>query len=66
MNLIHVQTDHSQYRIVRIPSEDVPELSICDSVNELVIVLRGMGVDPAGVGRVIDQLRDGDDAKVSV
>ena len=64
MKMIHVHSDGTEYQVVRIAPEEPPELVLCDSPEELVSVLRGLGVEVTGVAHVLDELEDRDVAEV--
>ena len=65
MQVIHVHWAETEYRVVRVAAEHPPELVFCESPEELVGVLRGLGVAQPGVNYVFRKLEVGPDAVVS-
>jgi hypothetical protein len=66
MNMIHVHSSGTEYQIVRVTTNDAPQLDYCFSQEDLVGVLRRLGVERDEVARVFDRLQDGGDAVVEM
>jgi hypothetical protein len=65
MQVIHVHWEGAEYRVVRVAEEQPAELVFCESPEQLVDVLRGLGVAQPGVNYLFRQLEVSPDAMVS-
>jgi len=67
MTLIHVHREGTEYQVVCTTARTGVEVPIpCRTRDELVSVLRALGVDYAGLAEVFNQLHGSPDAEVRV
>ena len=66
MTVVHVHWAEREYQVVRIAEQQPPEVAFCNSPEQLVVVLRGLGVAFSEVSQVFEHLEDSADASVRV